>query len=53
MNTLKFNQFTLTYTITIQPEGFAFPYTYKINTFKAALYIIAEIKAAYNITITI
>lgn len=53
MNTLKFNQFTFTYTITIQPEGFAFPYTLKFNTFKSALYGIAQIKEQYNITITI
>lgn len=53
MNILKFDQFTNTYKITIQPEGFAFPYTFKINTFNSALYIIAQINEQYNIKITI
>ena len=53
MNKLTYNQYTGTYEITIQPADFAFPYTFKINTFKNALYKIAEIKTAYGITITI
>ena len=53
MNTLKYNQYDMEYTITIQPTGFAFPYTMTFRSLNSAMWAIAEIKSQYGITITI